>query len=379
MKKRKIREKFAAIFSWVLYLFLGGLAGVVAAEYICPTMFGEDIEFIQDMAGIVIALIFLIGAVYIHIIIHEAGHLVMGAISGYRFSSFRIGSFIFMKDEGKLTVKKFSLPGTGGQCIMIPVCENYKDTPFVLYNLGGVLANFFVSALVTVLLIAVEMNGFVKGILIIFAATGYVSAITNGVPLQTNAVDNDGRNILTLKNNPEALKEYVNMFFVHELTTNGKRLKDMDDKYFEEPDKTVGQNSITTTAYINRFLREIDKREFENAKKIADDILSNISEIVGVHKYTVMLERMYAEIITDRNVDVINRTYNDKEIKQYLKAAKNTISVARIQYAYALLIKKDEEEAEKHLQNFYKIKKTYPYKVDGDMEEELLLYAKQCN
>ncbi|MBP3888386.1 MAG: hypothetical protein J6F30_12205 [Cellulosilyticum sp.] len=40
--------------------------------------------------------------------IHEGVHLVFGLLSGYRFSSFRIAGWMWIKKEGKLCFKKLS-------------------------------------------------------------------------------------------------------------------------------------------------------------------------------------------------------------------------------------------------------------------------------
>ena len=37
-------------------------------------------------------------AMFIQMVVHEAGHLVFGLLTGYQFSSFRIGSFMFIKE-----------------------------------------------------------------------------------------------------------------------------------------------------------------------------------------------------------------------------------------------------------------------------------------
>lgn len=56
----------------------------------------------------------LYAAFFLQIIIHEAGHLIFGLLSGYRFCSFRIGSLMWIKKEGKLQLKRYSIAGTAG-------------------------------------------------------------------------------------------------------------------------------------------------------------------------------------------------------------------------------------------------------------------------
>ena len=51
------------------------------------------------------------------------------------------------KCEGKLSVKRHRVLGTGGQCLMIPPEVQPENAPFALYHLGGVIFNFIVFAL----------------------------------------------------------------------------------------------------------------------------------------------------------------------------------------------------------------------------------------
>ena len=57
-----------------------------------------DVSFFGTFLNIAGLLIAVLLVVYIQIIFHEAGHLVFGLLSGYRFVSFRVGSFTIVKD-----------------------------------------------------------------------------------------------------------------------------------------------------------------------------------------------------------------------------------------------------------------------------------------
>ena len=90
----------------------------------------------------------LILSFWLQAILHEGGHLVCGLLSGYRFLSFRVGSFTLLRQNGRLVLRRFYLPGTGGQCLLEP--PDGDEVPFRLYNLGGGLANLL-SALAAAL------------------------------------------------------------------------------------------------------------------------------------------------------------------------------------------------------------------------------------
>ena len=58
-----------------------------------------------------------------------------------------------------------------------------------------------------------------------------------------------------------------------------------------------------------------------------------------------------------------------------MRAMKNYLSVLRTEYAYALLAKKDEENAKKILRVFEKSARTYPYPGEVEAERELIAIA----
>ena len=53
----------------------------------------------------------LILSFWLQAILHEGGHLVCGLLSGYRFLSFRVGSFTLLRQNGRLVLRRFYLPG----------------------------------------------------------------------------------------------------------------------------------------------------------------------------------------------------------------------------------------------------------------------------
>ncbi len=114
----------------IIMMLMGALAGFLIAIYINK----HDYSFLQ----LVYAFVCLIAGYMAGIIIHESGHLVTGLRSGYEFISFRIGSMTWVKENGKLSQKKFNIAGTGGQCLMMPPeSDKPENVPFVLYFLGG--------------------------------------------------------------------------------------------------------------------------------------------------------------------------------------------------------------------------------------------------
>jgi len=75
-------------------------------------------------------------AVVLNIMLHEAGHLVFGLLTDYKFVSYRAFSFTLIKDvQGKFKWKKYSISGTLGQCLMEPPRDFKSDNlPYFWYN-----------------------------------------------------------------------------------------------------------------------------------------------------------------------------------------------------------------------------------------------------
>lgn len=148
---------------------------------------------------------YLLGT-YLQVAFHEAGHLVFGLATGYRFCSYRLGSFMLLREEGRLRLRRLKIAGTGGQCLMAPPPWS-DDLPVALYNLGGCLMNLLCTVLC--LLVWLPLREHWLGALpLVMALMGLAMALTNGIPMRVGGVDNDGRNALNLRKDPAALRAF---------------------------------------------------------------------------------------------------------------------------------------------------------------------------
>ena len=105
------------VFPIIISLFLGfgvGLAIILLANHGGGSK--GDTSALGEILDMCMLFVAVALAAYLQIVLHEAGHLVCGLMSGYRFVSFRVGSITLFKDgDGKLRFKRFKLAGTGGQ------------------------------------------------------------------------------------------------------------------------------------------------------------------------------------------------------------------------------------------------------------------------
>lgn len=370
-KKGSLKQYIGLIFM----IIIGGAGGFLAAGYLDSVLeTGKSPQELLFFTGGI--LICFIIACYLQIIIHEAGHLIFGLLSGYRFSSFRIGSFIWLKEGEKLTCKRLSIAGTGGQCLMIP--PNMKDgkIPVVLYNLGGSIMNVIAAIISILLFFACKGMPFLSLFWLLMAGTGMAFALINGIPMHVGMVDNDGYNALSLGKSEEALRSFWIQMKANSEIAKGVRVKDMPKEWFAVPSYEGMQNSIVAVMGVFACNRLMDEHQFEEAAELMKHLLSMETAINGLHKGIMKCDLIYCELIGENRQEVIEELL-DKEEEAFMKSMKSFISVLRTRYAYALLFEKDEEKADKWKAQFEKCAAKYPYACDVEAERELMVIAEE--
>ena len=329
----------------------------------------ESGEKLFVLAG---ALLAFYAAMFFQVIIHEGGHLIAGLLSGYHFSSFRIGSFMWVKEGGRIHFRRHSLAGTGGQCLMIPPQMKDGSCPTTLYNLGGPLLNLISVPLFLLLCAELSESSPAALFFLMCAVAGACTGLTNGIPLSLGVIDNDGYNALEMRKDKAAQKAFWIQMSIVEQTSQGVRLKDMPSEWFTMPqDDEMKKNSIITAQAVFCENRLMDEMEFVRAKELIDELLSKDIRMVGIHRNLLICDRILLELLYDKNEEVLNDLYT-KELKKFMKQMQKFPSVIRTEYALAALYEKDDAKAQKALERFEKCSKTHPYPTDIESERELL-------
>lgn len=373
-KKKIVWQQYIAI---AFYLLIGTICGLLIIRYIDTTSSLKRKPY-EEILLFAVFLFSIYIAIFFQMIIHEAGHLVFGLLSGYSFSSFRIASFMLVEQNGKLSFKRFSLAGTGGQCLMIPPEMVNGKFPVILYNLGGSLMNFIAGIIFLGLYFVLNRLSFISNFMLMISAIGFIFAIMNGVPMRMGMVDNDGYNAYSLCKNGEALRSFWIQLKMNAQISKGIRLKDMPEEWFSVPEDKALKNSMVSVMGVISCNRLMDEHKFTKADMLMSHLLETDTAIVGLHRNLMMCDRIYCELITDNRQEKLNQMMN-KELKKFMKAMKKNPSVLRTEYAYALLAESDNAKAEEIKVQFEKNAKNYPYQSEIDSELELIEIAKNIN
>lgn len=366
-KKRKLGSHIAGISFFTLMGVVLGFAMISFLEWQLP----EGISSSEKAFRLCAMLAFLFLTWFLHIVIHESGHLICGLLSGYKFSSFRIGSFMLLKENGKLVSKRLKIAGTGGQCLMVPPEMVDGKFPVVLYNLGGSLLNLLVSLLFVPVLAAAPQGGLLALFSFLMIGMGVISGLGNGIPLHMDTVDNDGYNAVSLGKSSDALRAFWLQMKMNEQLSKGLRLKDMPDEWFVMPSDEAMKNNLVAAVGVSVCNRLMDQHRFEEADSLMAHMLQIESGMIGIHRNLIICDRIYHELIHENRQDVIASLYT-KEQKQFMKAMRTFPSVIRTEYAYAVLAEKDRAKAAKSMEAFEKVSRTYPYPNDINSERELI-------
>ena len=374
--KKKKKIVWQQYIGMAFMMLIGVACGVVMVSYL--DIATADRPLYQELLSLAGLFLGMYLAFFFHMILHEAGHLVFGLLTGYRFSSFRVASFMWLKENEKLKFKRLSLVGTGGQCLMTPPDLRDGKMPLVLYNLGGSLVNLLLGALFLVGYLLCSEMPFLSSLLFIFAIVGFMTALMNGIPMRMGTIDNDGYNALALSKNQEAVEAFWVQLKVVEQSSKGIRIKDMPAEWFLVPTDEAMKNSMVAARGVFACNRLMDEEKFEEADALMAHLLAIESGIVGLHRNLLVCDRIYVELIGENRREVI-QTMLTKEQKKFMKAMKRFPSVLRTQYALALLFESDTARAETVKREFEQAAKTYPYAHEIGAERAFMKIAECKN
>ena len=364
------------VYPIIISLFLGfgvGLAIILLANHGGGSKGDTSaLDEILDMCMLFVAVAL---AAYLQIVLHEAGHLVCGLLSGYRFVSFRVGSITLFKDgDGKLRFKRFKLAGTGGQCLMSPPVDVPLDKiPTQLYNAGGVLVNLL-CAIVSLLLL-IFCDGMPSGLRYFLAATlaiGLVFALLNGIPLKFGGVANDGYNLFNLHRDKQAVKGFAVQLLVNEKLQNGTRLAHMPNELFDLGGDINYRDPLQANVGLMSFSRELDQGHLELAHEHFKELLhSHDDELIPLYKLEAKSELTYTSLATG-DKELAQACVADKMMMTYItKHARVMSSKQRVLMAKALLLDGDRARAEQLYNEV--IARHDSYLMQGEVETDIEL------
>lgn len=378
MPDKNKRKRSIYLLPLIFAVIIGMVMGILIS--LLENRFPGASEGIQgSLVGFIVFMGFfaiLLLAGLVHIVLHEAGHLLFGLLSGYRFLSFRIGSFVLIRDQGQFKIRRFNIPGTAGQCLMIPPPMNDGNYPFVLYNLGGGLVNLLLGlpALFAGLFIPSIQYPF-NIILVLFGAAGLFFGLTNLIPLRIGGIANDGANIRILKKDPLARRNFHLHLEVNRLLGQGVRLKDLDLQDFVLEEDADLASPFNTTMVLLQHQWHLDKMDFKEAASSLVLLDPVFDRLLPLHQFEIRLEKIFLDLISG-NSDSIAGELLDKPLMTYVRTGRRMISKKRFLMAWEGLHKGDIQGAGRLYAELLLMADQHPLQGEAEMEVMLAEHLK---
>lgn len=360
---KKLKKGFVLLLPYAIW----GVVGFYLGKLISQVIDG-NITIRKALLYVMIFIIAFIISGFIHVIIHELGHLVMGLLSGYTVVFFRVGNRVIVRDKDKFKIKKFSLPGTGGQCLMSPPEYNNGNYYFTIYLLGGVIANLVLSLVAISILHFAEV--YFEVMLMAFIVAGINLTIINRIPQNLNGVDSDIKTLIELRRSPIGRQAFWLQLYIMRLQVEGKGISDIPLEYMKISPELNYDSAIECSMYYLNCMYYFELRDFDTYKKLVNKVLEINNNMLPLHKNELICELIFLEIINSCNKDVIDNLFTS-DIKEYIARTSEFLSRIRLKYGYELLMQRNDEVAELILKKFEKVSKTWPFQ--NDIKSELSL------
>lgn len=343
------------ILSRVLFVLvamaIGYGIGYAIGHLITPdeSISNESFGIGQIVLTIGLAFVEFIVAFFVNTILHEAGHLVGGLMTGYQFLSLRVGSLTLQKDNDGWHWKRYSINGTLGQCLMAP--PHTEELPYFWYNAGGVLVNLLIALVSALLLLFCSLGVFASIVCIMLLVNALFMFITNGIPLKVGGVPNDGMNLLTLWKHPEQRKHFHDMMAVVAAQSGGQRLKEMPQEWFESKPMTAQSSVMEISARSFYYSRLIDEFRFDEAREITEEMMSHEGTLPGMFQLEVASDRLLLELLTLNRMEVVAELWDKKvarmAVSKYIQAYKKYMPLkCAVLFAYEFINNQNPSAAE---------------------------------
>lgn len=256
---------------------------------------------------------------------------------------------------------------------MLPPEGDPETIPVRLYNLGGVMMNVLWGAL-GVLGAAISPQPVVQSGLSLFAASGFLMALLNGIPLR-GTVDNDGYHLRAALACGAPRRALWVQLQVAGAMAQGLRLREMPEEWFRWPEETDLSNSLCAAAAVYCCSRLLDEHRLAECRERITALLDHAPGLTPLFRACLAVDRMFLELL--RGDPAAVQALDPQETRRILRAMKDNPSVLRTEYARALLERRDSAEAAKILARFDRAAARWPYAGDIASERELLALVSQ--
>ena len=277
---------------FALGLLFGKLFGKPGGDGVQRTS-GEKIAYLVTL------FVSLFVSYILTLILHEGGHLVFGMATGYEFLSFRVFSLTLVKKDGKFAWKRFSIKGTGGQCILMPPeSDTPEKVPFFLYHAGGGFMNF-ITAAICLPISGVISSEIPRTFLLVLGLLSVIQGFVNLIPMKIQ-IPNDGYNIMMMLKDPAEKVAIYKSLRINGLLYYGKTPSEIPEELFD-----LGSNGFyKTVAKVLRAGVLLDRHEYAEAEVLYAECAED--DTIKVYQLESRCELLFCKIMNGAPAEEID-------------------------------------------------------------------------
>jgi hypothetical protein len=269
----KARKQRGKIWPVVVQVIIGAALGFAGGVHIVGKLFSGQWSVGQ-------VLLFVLGiflALFVHINMHEFGHFVFGKLAGYRLISYRIGFLAWNCENGKMKFSIIPNKSYSGLCAMVPPEHELPSYKNVMYYAGGLLANVLVSAMA--LFVVAWYPGLpaeAKTLLTGMAALGLALAAINVLPFTTQNTPTDGKILWSMLLNRPFARQLIDVQKMMTQLSAGIRPRDIQAPELADTSDIAGFELISL---IYLYFKALDSNNREMVLYYAKICEQNLDRI----------------------------------------------------------------------------------------------------
>lgn len=284
-------------------------------------------------------------ALFFSTLFHELGHVLLGKLNGFVFSSLGVLFFKLYKDGKKIKFSFSSLKSEAGYSEMIPKTENNIEKRYKRMIAGGIIFSIVPIVIgIASLLLKAYLSDVVFCIFAMFLPIGVYSFLDNALPMVNDGLKNDGAMLLSCAKKNDSFKVIINSLKIQALLYEGKTYSEIDESYyFDLPQLPEDDYNFFVILYL-RYFFYLDKGDFKNAKKTIERLIS-LEEYFSKDLFVpVKLCALYGFCTYDLNAEQADELVY--ELENYLNNVNDAMNVI-VKIAYLLNVCKERESIDK--------------------------------
>ncbi|MBK1809660.1 M50 family metallopeptidase [Clostridium sp. YIM B02505] len=327
----------------------------------------------------VIILFFLV--FYLHLALHEIGHLIAGSLVRFKLFSYKIGPFGWYRENDELKYGTERNLGYGSRCSMLPTSTDRIYSRLAVYSLGGIIVNVILSLvffLGSVYIAPKENNFLLSAFFILGWGVGIFTVLINIIPFSNKGFKTDGLLALSvIRKSPDDMAQLATVLVSNQLMA-GIRPRHINPSFFSENNYIADNDISGVVMNYYRFYHFLDLGDEDRAMNFIRLIEENI-EVYPEHYRAEMLYNVfyaYCAISKDssKSKDIFEKIKNS--ISQ-----NDTISGYRVKMAYELYINNDYKKVIELGRYGLGVKDSYPVRgeaiFEADQIEKMIDSAKK--